>query len=50
MQQNNPQIKNEPAVRKLLSRMPNNVAESFSDEQLLHLKVALGSRKWGGII
>ena len=47
MQQNNPQIKNEPAVRKLLSRMPNNVAESFSDEQLLHLKVALGSRKWG---
>jgi hypothetical protein len=45
--QNNPQIKDEPAVRKLLSRMPDNVAESFSDEQLLHLKVALGSRKWG---
>jgi hypothetical protein len=45
--QNNLQIKNEPAVRKLLSRMPDNVAESFSDEQLLHLKVALGARKWG---
>lgn len=23
------------------------MAKSFSDEQLLHLKVALGSRKWG---
>jgi hypothetical protein len=45
--QNNSQIKDEPALRKLLSRMPDNVAKSFSDEQLLHLKVALGSRKWG---
>jgi hypothetical protein len=43
----NPQIKDEPSVRKLLSRMPASVADSFSDEQLLHLKVALGSRKWG---
>jgi hypothetical protein len=40
-------IKDEPAMRKLLSRMPNNVATSFSDEQLLHLKVALGGRNWG---
>ena len=40
-------LKEEPSVRKLLSRMPNSVADSFSDEQLLHLKVALGSRQWG---
>jgi hypothetical protein len=44
---NNSQIKDGPAVRKLLSRMPDNVAESFSNEQLLHLEVALGARKWG---
>jgi hypothetical protein len=42
-----PPIKDEPAMRTLLSRMPNNVATSFSDEQLLHLKVALGARNWG---
>jgi hypothetical protein len=45
--QHNPQIKKEPSVRKLLSRMPNSVADSFSDDQLMHLKVALGARQWG---
>jgi hypothetical protein len=40
-------IKDEPAIQQLLARMPNNVADSFSDEQLLALKVALGSRRWG---
>jgi hypothetical protein len=40
-------LKEEPSVRKLLSRMPDKVANSFTDLQLLHLKVALGSRKWG---
>jgi hypothetical protein len=44
---NSGQIKDEPSIRKLLSRIPDDVAKSFSDEQLLHLKVALGSRKWG---
>ena len=43
----NHKIKDEPSVRRLLSRMPENVADSFSDDQLLHLKIALGSRKWG---
>lgn len=47
MAQHNPQIKKEPSVRKLLSRMPNSVADSFSDDQLMHLKVALGARQWG---
>lgn len=43
----NSNIKDEPAVQQLLSRMPNNIAQSFSNDQLLHLKVALGSRNWG---
>jgi hypothetical protein len=34
-------------MRTLLSRMPNDVVSSFSDEQLLHLKIALGARNWG---
>ncbi|WP_158967132.1 hypothetical protein [Paraglaciecola sp. L3A3] len=40
-------IKQEPAIEKLLSRMPAYVAESFSNEQLIHLKTAIGSREWG---
>lgn len=43
----NSEIRKEPAIQNLLSRMPNAVAESFSDEQLLGLKVAVGSRSWG---
>ncbi|WP_339726347.1 3-phosphoshikimate 1-carboxyvinyltransferase [uncultured Paraglaciecola sp.] len=40
-------IRQEVAIRKLLDRMPQHVAQSFTEEQLLHLKVALGARKWG---
>ena len=40
-------IKQEPAVEKLLSRMPERIANSFSAEQLIHLKTAIGSREWG---
>lgn len=40
-------IRNEPTVQNLLSRMSNDVARSFTDEQLLALKVAVGSRSWG---
>jgi hypothetical protein len=40
-------IRNEPAIQNLLSRMPEHVADSFSDDQLLHLKLSLGSRNWG---
>jgi hypothetical protein len=39
-------IRNEPAVKNLLKRIPNKVAISFSDEQLIALKVAIGSRNW----
>ncbi len=31
----------------LLQRVPVNIRESFSDEQLSALKVAFGARKWG---
>jgi len=40
-------ISNQPAIKKLLSRMPEDVANSFTDEQLTHLLTAVGSRNWG---
>lgn len=40
-------IRQEPAIQNILSRMPNDVADSFSDIQLIHLKTAIGSRSWG---
>tara|TARA_R110000744_G_scaffold257842_2_gene373215 strand:- start:6344 stop:6766 length:423 start_codon:yes stop_codon:yes gene_type:complete len=40
-------ISNQPAIKKLLSRMPQDIAESFTDEQLTHLLTAVGSRSWG---
>lgn len=42
-----PSIKYDPAVQNLLKRMPKHVQASFSDEQLSHLKVAIGARQWG---
>lgn len=44
---NDHDITNQPAIKKLLSRMPQEVASSFSDEQLTHLLTAVGSRSWG---
>jgi hypothetical protein len=40
-------VSNQPAIKKLLSKMPEEVASSFSDEQLTHLLTAVGSRSWG---
>jgi len=40
-------IKNDPFIQNLLSRLPQNIANSFSDEQLTHLMIAIGSRSWG---
>lgn len=40
-------LKSDPAVRSLLNRMPNDVQDSFTEEQLAHLKVAIGARQWG---
>lgn len=40
-------IREEPDIKQLLSRMPESVVETLSDEQLIHLKTAIGSRNWG---
>ncbi|GLR71797.1 hypothetical protein GCM10007852_27050 [Agaribacter marinus] len=34
------------AVKNILQRMPKEIAESFSEEQLAHLHTALGARSW----
>lgn len=40
-------IRKDHAVHSLLDRMPKNVQDTFTDEQLMHLKVAIGARQWG---
>jgi hypothetical protein len=40
-------LKNEIGMRKLLERMPEHVQDSFSEEQLSNLKVAIAARTWG---
>ena len=40
-------IKEEPDVQHMLERMPKNVADSFTDDQLFHLNTALAGRRWG---
>jgi len=40
-------IRQDPGLQKLLSRMPAEVGESFTEQQLAHLRVALGARQWG---
>ncbi|GAA5213064.1 3-phosphoshikimate 1-carboxyvinyltransferase [Corallincola platygyrae] len=37
----------DPVILRLFERMPHSVQESFTEEQLMHLKVAVGSRGWG---
>ena len=39
-------IRYEADIQQLLAKMPNNIADSFSNEQLIHLKTAIGSRHW----
>lgn len=40
-------LQNDPAIRSLLERMPKNIQTTFTDEQLAHLKIAIGARQWG---
>jgi hypothetical protein len=40
-------LKSEVGLRKLLDRMPESVQDSFSEEQLSHIKIAIGARTWG---
>ena len=43
----NHDIRSEKDIQQLLSRMPKAVSDTFSDEQLTHLKTAIGGRQWG---
>ena len=40
-------IRKDPAIQKLLDRMPSEVQQSFTEAQLSYLRVALGARQWG---
>ena len=42
-----PPIHADPVITKLLDKVPADMRGSFSDDQLLALKVALGGRSWG---
>lgn len=40
-------ITHDPVIVRLLEKMPNKVAKSFNEEQLSHLRNAIGAREWG---
>lgn len=42
-----PQWRDDAVIRRLLERIPDEVANSFTDDQLAHLKTALAGRSWG---
>jgi hypothetical protein len=41
-------IHQDPLISKLLNRLPQDIADSYSDIQLLGIKQALGPHVWGG--
>lgn len=40
-------IQDDPVIQRFLSRMPDEVANSFTEEQLSHIRNAIGAREWG---
>ncbi|MBB3102346.1 3-phosphoshikimate 1-carboxyvinyltransferase [Azomonas macrocytogenes] len=40
-------IEQDSFVQGLKERLPSDIKDSFTDEQLLALKIAFGARKWG---
>lgn len=40
-------IRQDPGIQRLLERMPDSVQQSFDDEQLMHIRNAIGARNWG---
>lgn len=40
-------IRRDPGVKRILAEMPESVQESFTDEQLLYMRNAVGERNWG---
>ena len=47
MNTKNTSVANDPFVQQLIAKLPAASVPSFTDEQLLALKVALGGRTWG---
>jgi len=41
------ELRQDADLQQLMARMPPKIQESFSEEQLSYLKLALGARKWG---
>lgn len=41
-------VRDDPFVKQLVAKLPGQSAATFSDEQFLALKTALGGRTWGG--
>ncbi len=40
-------VRNDPFVKQLVAKLPSDAAATFSDEQFVALKAALGGRSWG---
>lgn len=40
-------IQQDPVITRLLEKMPQKVASSFNEEQLSHIRNAIGAREWG---
>lgn len=47
LRNNKTNIKRDPFIIGLLKRIPREVSGTFTEEQLLSLKIALGARQWG---
>jgi len=43
----NSNLQGDPVILRLMEKLPINSRESFSEDQLLALKIALGGRTWG---
>ena len=41
------EIRNDPIIKSLMKNVPNKIQNTFTDEQLQHLKLAIGAREWG---
>jgi len=39
-------VKQDPVIDKILSKMPENIANTFTDDQLTAMKTVFGARKW----
>ena len=40
-------LRQDPALQSLMERLPDPVRDSFTEEQLAALKLALATRSWG---